>query len=145
MKCTCLYVRGRGSWRYCVGYFGVLQSIVHWWNAAWVVIFGQPLTNSSQTIFPFPFFFFLLRKICPELTSVASLPFLCVWSAATAWPLRSGVGPRPGTEPGLPKQIALNFTIRPLELALFSFLNADQMTSDNCLNCTFRLVWLVLT
>ena len=32
-------------------------------------------------------FFFLLRKISPELTSIASLPlfFLFLWAAATAW------------------------------------------------------------
>ena len=30
---------------------------------------------------------FLLRKIHPKLTSTANLPLLCMWAAATAWPL----------------------------------------------------------
>ena len=66
-------------------------------------------------ILPFSFF---LRKISPELTSVASLPpfllkekispeltsvpiflhFFYRWVTATAW-LTSGVGPQPGSKP----------------------------------------------
>ena len=58
----------------------------------------------------------MLRKIRPELTSVTNLPLFCMW-AATAWPLMSGVGPHPGTKPGLPKLNALNLTTRLLGLA----------------------------
>ena len=31
------------------------------------------------------FFSFLLRKICPELISIANLPLFCMWGCATAW------------------------------------------------------------
>ena len=29
--------------------------------------------------------FLLVRKICPEPTSVANLPLFCMWVTATAW------------------------------------------------------------
>ena len=44
------------------------------------------------------FFFLLVRKIRPELTSIANLPLLCMWDAPTARPM-SGAGPCPGSEP----------------------------------------------
>ena len=84
------------------------------------------------------YLFFLVRKICPELTSVADPPFFfCLrkirpelisvpvflyfvcGSPATAWPLTSGVGLYPGTEPRLPKQSVLNLTTRPQGWLLF--------------------------
>ena len=37
------------------------------------------------------FFFFPMRKIDPELTSVANLPPFCMWDAATACVLHSDV------------------------------------------------------
>ena len=33
------------------------------------------------------FLSFLLRKIHPELTSIANLPLFCMWATTTAWPL----------------------------------------------------------
>ena len=42
--------------------------------------------------------FFLLGKISPELTSVASLPPLYKWVTTTAW-FTSGVGLCPGSKP----------------------------------------------
>ena len=45
-------------------------------------------------------FIFFLKKIDPEVTSVAKLPLFCMWVAATAWPPMSGVGLCPGTNPG---------------------------------------------
>ena len=41
-------------------------------------------------------FFLLQRKICPELTSVASLPLFWIWVATSAWPPTSGVALRLG-------------------------------------------------
>ena len=41
--------------------------------------------------------FCFVRKIGPELTSVANLHLLCMWVAAPAW-LMSGVGLHPGPE-----------------------------------------------
>ena len=51
-------------------------------------------------------FCFLVRKIVPELTSVANLPLFCMWDATTAWLDEWCVGVHPGSEPmnpGLPK------------------------------------------
>ena len=76
------------------------------------------------------FFSVLLRELHPELTSVtniplfagedcswantrAHLPLFCMWVATTAWLPMSGIGPRPGTEPGPLKQSVLNLTTRP--------------------------------
>ena len=53
-------------------------------------------------------FFFGLRKIHPELTSIANLPLFCLWAGTTARPPTSGVGPHPGTEPRPPKWSVLN-------------------------------------
>ena len=39
-----------------------------------------------------------MRKIGLELTSVANLPSLCTWEAATAWLDEQCVGPHPGPE-----------------------------------------------
>ena len=44
-------------------------------------------------------FIFLVRKIGPELTSVASLPLFCKWDAATAWVDEQCVGLHLGSEP----------------------------------------------
>ena len=64
------------------------------------------------------FFWFLLRKIRPELTSVANLPhFLCELLPQQGHLQTSGVGLRPGTVPGPPKWSALNLTTRPPGLA----------------------------
>ena len=62
-------------------------------------------------------FFFFLRKICPELTSVTNVLLFCLWATTTAWPLMSGAGPCPGNKPRLPKQSTLNLTTRPPGLA----------------------------
>ena len=59
--------------------------------------------------------FFFLRKTSPELTSVANLPPLSMWVAATAW-LTSGIGPRLGTElvtPGHQSGAWWSLTTRP--------------------------------
>ena len=45
-------------------------------------------------------FKFLLRKVCPELTSIANLPLFCMWVTATAWPPMSGLGLCLGTKLG---------------------------------------------
>src|SRR3712207_4869248 len=57
-------------------------------------------------------FFFPLRKIRPELTSVANLPLFCMWVADTAWLTMSGVGLCPGTKPGPLKRGTPNLTTR---------------------------------
>ena len=84
----------------------------------------------------------LLRKIHPELTSIANLPlflleedspwantcvslplFVCVWDTATAW-LVSGVGPRPESQPTNPGQwsrACRTLTSRPQGQALKDF------------------------
>ena len=49
------------------------------------------------------FFFFLVRKIGPELTSVAILPLFCMWISATAWLNEQCVGLCPGSEPVNPR------------------------------------------
>ena len=82
-----------------------------------------------------PIFLFLLRKICPELTSVANLPLsadaelpwaniccqsstFCMWAAATARPLTDdGCRSVQGTEPRPLKRNTLNLTTRPVGLA----------------------------
>ena len=47
-----------------------------------------------------------VRKIGPELTSVASLPlFFCMWDATTAWLDERCVGPRLGSEPVNPRPL----------------------------------------
>ena len=52
--------------------------------------------------------------ICPELTSAANLPlFVCELLPQRGHRETSGIGLRLGTEPGLPKQRALNPTARP--------------------------------
>ena len=58
-------------------------------------------------------FIVLLRKIGPELTSVANLPLFFMWVAATAWPPMKGVGLCLVIEPGPPKQNVPNLTTRP--------------------------------
>ena len=47
-------------------------------------------------------FFVLVRKIGPEITSVASPPLLCIWDAATVWLDEWRVGSCPGSEPANP-------------------------------------------
>ena len=61
---------------------------------------------------------FLLRKICPELTSVADLPLFVreLLSQHGHWQT-SNVGPNLGTEPTLPKRSTPNLTTRPPGLA----------------------------
>ena len=66
----------------------------------------------------FLLFFFLLRKIHPELTSTANLPlFVCGQPPQRGHWQTSGVGPPLGIEPRLLKQSALNLTTRLLGLA----------------------------
>ena len=43
-----------------------------------------------------------VRKIGPELTSVASLPLLCIWDAATAWLDEWCADLHPGSKPANP-------------------------------------------
>ena len=60
---------------------------------------GSPIPSQSFLfIYLFIYFFFLLRKISPELTSLANLPLLYMWVAATTW-LTSGIGPCHGSKP----------------------------------------------
>ena len=58
------------------------------------------------------FFPFSTEEDLPWANICANLPLVCMWVAATAW-LMSGVGPHPGTEPGLPKWSVPNLTTRP--------------------------------
>ena len=68
------------------------------------------------------FFFFLVRKICPELASTVNLPlFVCEPpSQHGPWQTRHA-GLHLGTEPGQPKQSTPNLTTRPLGLAIVVF------------------------
>ena len=91
--------------------------------------------NSSLSVHYVLYFkkFFLLRKIHPELTSVANLPLflleedypwanicanlppLCMWDAATAW-LMSRVSPHPGStlvNPGCQSRTRGTLTTQP--------------------------------
>ena len=75
-----------------------------------------------QIFYFFNLFFFLLRKICPELTSTANLPlFVCEPPPHYGHWQMSGAGPYPGNEPGPPKWGALNLITRPLGLALSKY------------------------
>ena len=59
------------------------------------------MTLLNSFFFSFPFFFGV-RKIGPELTSVANLPPLCTWDATTAWLDEQCIGLRPGPKPTNP-------------------------------------------
>ena len=47
--------------------------------------FIQRNTRLRAILLLFMIFFFLVRKIGPELTSVANLPLFCMGDATTAW------------------------------------------------------------
>ena len=60
------------------------------WRRQWMV--SEKVMPSR--LFPLACFFILiyfiflfLRKICPELTSIANLPLFCVWATTTTWTL----------------------------------------------------------
>ena len=59
------------------------------------------------------FLFIFAEENLPWADICASLPLFCMWVAATAWLLTSGVGPCLGTKPWLPKWSAPNLTTRP--------------------------------
>ena len=73
------------------------------------------------------FLSFLLRKIRPELTSIANLSLFCMWFTTTAWLLASDVGPYLGIEPGLPKWSVPNLTTRPWGWLPEDFLEKKQL------------------
>ena len=54
----------------------------------------------------------LLKKVSPELKSIAHLPLFCMWVAAATRLLMGGADPHLGTEPGPLKWSALNLTTR---------------------------------
>ena len=101
------------------------------WNSQWC-----QYSRCTQWCFLFVVVV-LLRKICSELTSVASLPVFCMWVTATAWPLMSCVGTCPRTKPRLPKWSALILTTRPWGQALIIFFNGRMK------NCVFRFLFVI--
>ena len=86
----------------------------HWWPRD-----GQALTMALTESFHF---FFL----CWERVPCASLPLLCVWVGATAWPWR-GVGPPLGTQLRPPKQSA---PVGPVGGPWILQLNSFQLLGD---------------
>ena len=75
--------------------------------------YPQPTENSHYTAFLFfSFLFFLVKKIGPELTSVANLPLFCMWDATTAWLDEQCVGVCLGTESTEAEHV--NLTTMPL-------------------------------
>ena len=54
--------------------------------------------SSTEWTSKITFFFFLVRKIGHELTSVANLPLFCMWDAATVWLDERSVGLHLGSQ-----------------------------------------------
>ena len=79
------------------------------------------------------FFFFWLRKIHPELTSIANLPLLCRWVTTTTWPLMSSVDPCLGTELRPLKQSALKLSTRPAPNLFYKDYFAEVILAYNIL------------
>ena len=66
----------------------------------------QTLVFCGPSIRSLGFFFFFLRKISPELTSMPIFFYFICRTPATAWLDKQCIDPRPGSElvtPGLPK------------------------------------------
>ena len=93
---------------------------------------------------------FCLGKISPELLTPVPIFFyflsVCVWVAATAWPLTNGVGPHLGTEPRQPKKSPLNLTTRGRGQPPAAFLLALEATNPEGktqkLSSTQELIYL---
>ena len=86
------------------------------------------------------FNFFFAEEDSPWANTYASLPLFCMWVAATAWALTSGVGPYLGTEPGLPEQSVLNLTTRPWGLPWKTFLKELRNIVDDR---EFYGIWII--
>ena len=84
-----------------------------------LLLWSMPFWLLPVSISPSLSLSFLLRKICPELTSIANLPlFVCELQPQHSHGQTSGVGLHPGSKPGAPQWSVLNLTTKPTGLAL---------------------------
>ena len=96
---TCMFTNVHfDSCSFSLDWSNIAAGVDTWWITS-----APPPNPSASLLHSFLFlFFFLLRKIHPELTSVANLPLLVCESLPQRghWQM-SGVGPCPGTKPEL--------------------------------------------